>query len=223
MRIFKMPPFKKENSAKKENKEHQIQLTERDLAVFYYYNCDDKDRDMSTCPDCEFCPYFDLAREEFKLIMEKMPSNYTKDYWIFAFSPTYKGEELSRIHMRLIRKVETMEKSELKTGKWLIFVNKENVDKIWNKIKLATEEGSLGIEAKVSAAKPKSTNIGYEKDKHVICVYTYDWTDEKDVKRVREELRKLGITSKIPYKTDEDTIKGKYTSKGHKRISKYYE
>ncbi len=20
---------------------------------------------MSTCPDCEFCPYFDLAREKF--------------------------------------------------------------------------------------------------------------------------------------------------------------
>ena len=155
--------------------------------------------------------------------MERIPSNYIKDHWIFAFSPTYKREELSRRHMRLIRKLETMEKGELKTGKWLIFLNKENVDKIWNKIKLATEKGSLGIEAKVSTAKQKSTNIEYEKDKHVICVYTYDWTDEKDVKRVREELRKLGITSKIPYKTDEDTIKGKYASKGHKRISKYYE
>ncbi len=159
----------------------------------------------------------------FKIIMEKIPSNYTKDYWVFAFSPTYKREELTGRHMRLIKKLETMEKGELKTGKWLIFLNKENVDKIWNKIKLATEEGSLGIEAKVSTAKPKSTNIGFEKDKHVICVYTYNWTDVKDVKRVREKLKKLGITGKIPYKTDEDTIKGKYASKGHRKISKYYE
>ncbi len=118
---------------------------------------------MSICPDCEFCPYFDLAREEFELLMEKIPSNNTKDYWIFAFSPIYKGEELSRTHIRIKRKVETMEKSELKTGKWLIFVNRENVDKVWNKIKFATEEGFLGIEAKVSTAKQKSTRIGYEK------------------------------------------------------------
>ncbi len=48
----------------------------------------------------------------------------------------------------------------------------------------------------------------------VICVYTYDWTDEADVRRVRQELRALGITSKIPYKTDDDTNAGRYSSQG---------
>ncbi len=157
------------------------------------------------------------------MIMEEKPSKYTKEYWLFAFSPTYKEEELTEIHKRLVKKRRMLGKSELKTGKWLIFVNRENINEVWEKIKLATEEGILGIEAKVSTAKPKPTDIGYEKDKHVICVYTYDWTDDKDVKRVREELRKLGITNKIPYKADEDTIKGKYAARGHKRISKYYE
>jgi len=52
----------------------------------------------------------------------------------------------------------------------------------------------------------------------VICVYTYDWADEVDVRRIREELRRLGITWKIPYKADEDTIKGRYG----KGVSKYY-
>ena len=56
-----------------------------------------------------------------------------------------------------------------------------------------------------------------ENQGHMLYVYTYDWTDENDVKRNREELRKLGITNKIPYKADEDTLKGKYRITGHRR------
>jgi len=44
-----------------------------------------------------------------------------------------------------------------------------------------------------------------------------------DVKRIREELRKLGVRNKIPYKSDEDTLRGGYRVTGHTRISKYYE
>ena len=40
------------------------------------------------------------------------------------------------------------------------------------------------------------------------------------MKRIREELRKLGVTNKIPYKADADP---RYAARGHKRISKYYE
>jgi len=46
---------------------------------------------------------------------------------------------------------------------------------------------------------------------------------QNDVERIQEELRKLGITNKIPYKADEDTLKGKYRITGHRRINKYYE
>jgi len=92
---------------------------------------------------------------------------------------------------------------------------------VWAKIKKATEEGKLGDSAKVATAKP-NPNATNQATK-VICVYTYDWTDEKDVKRVREELRILGITNKIPYKADEDTLSGKYRVRGDTRISKYYE
>lgn len=144
--------------------------------------------------------------------MGEKPSKYTKEYWIFASPPK-----------QFIKKKRIVEGGGLKTGKWLIFVNKGNVDEVWEKIKLATEKGLLGIGAKVSTAKPKPVDIRYKKDKHVICVYTYNWTDEKDVKRIRKELRKLGITDKIPYKADINTLKGRYAVKGHKRISKYYE
>jgi len=57
----------------------------------------------------------------------------------------------------------------------------------------------------------------------VICVYTYDWTDERDARRVRQELRHLGVTKKIPYKSDKDTLAGKYATRGQKPIGKYFE
>jgi hypothetical protein len=41
--------------------------------------------------------------------------------------------------------------------------------------------------------------------------------------RIREELRRLGVAEKIPYKTNADTLAGKYRTKGHRNISKYNE
>ena len=131
------------------------------------------------------------------------PSKATDGYWIFAS-----------------RKKGKYPRPTPKSGKWLIFVNEREVDAAWAKIKRAVEEGRLGQEVKVSTPKPKPADIGYKKAEHVICVYTYDWTDKKDVKRIREELRKLGITNKIPYKADDDP---RYAARGDKGISRYYE
>ena len=130
------------------------------------------------------------------------PSQVTDAYWIYAK-----------------RRKGKYPKPTLKSGKWLVFVNERDVDEVWAKLKKATEEGKLGSSAKVATAKPSPLG---ESGKKVICVYTYDWEDEKDVKRIREELRKLGITNKIPYKSDEDTLSGKYRATGHTKISKYY-
>lgn len=131
------------------------------------------------------------------------PSEFTEDYWIHAY-----------------REREDYPQPTPRNGKWLLFVNERDVDEVWVKIKKATEEGKLGSSAKVATAKPNPLG---RPGKRVICVYTYDYKDEKDVKRSREELRKLGITYKIPYKADEDTLSGKYKVRGHTRISKYYE
>ncbi len=97
----------------------------------------------------------------------------------------------------------------------------KNIDTVWERIRKATEGGRLGDSAKVATAK--SNPIAAGSSMKVICVYTYDWKDEEDVKRIRTELRMLGITWKIPYKSDEDTEAGKYRATGHTRISKYYE
>ncbi|MDO8529551.1 MAG: DUF1917 domain-containing protein [bacterium] len=135
---------------------------------------------------------------------QKFPSKVTRDYWIYAE-----------------RKTGEYPQHSVYGGKWLIFVNNRSVDRIWMKIKTATEEGRLGGIVKVATAK---INPGFASSKvKVICVYTYDWRDEKDVKRVREELKKIGIARKIAYKTDEDTEQGRYrTATTTEKISKYY-
>lgn len=117
------------------------------------------------------------------------PSEVTEDYWLHAD-----------------RKTGTYPADTENRGKWLVFVPISQVDEVWAKIKLATEAGRLGSSAKVATARPNpnATNP----DARVICVYTYDWTDEEDVRQVRKELRELGITSKIPYKATEDTYAG---------------
>ena len=135
--------------------------------------------------------------------MQTNPSQVTDEYWLFAN-----------------RKQGTYPPHSENGGKWLIFVPIGRIDSVWSKIKLATEAGKLGEMSKVATAKdnPNATNSITK----VICVYTYDWTDEEDVMRIRQELHQLGIARKIPYKADEDTESGKYANQGTKRISKYY-
>ena len=134
----------------------------------------------------------------------KNPSEVTEAYWLYAK-----------------RKIGKYPSHTEKGGKWLIFVETKNIDGVWGKIKLATENGLLGEESKVATAK-ENTNAA-ESNKKVICVYTYDYTDKEDVMRIREALRNIGIKNKIPYKTDKATIKGLYQVRGNKRISIYYE
>lgn len=134
---------------------------------------------------------------------QKLPSKTTNAYWLYAK-----------------RKVGIYPEYTIRGGKWLIFVSDRNVDRIWIKIKSAVENGRLGSLAKVATAK---VNPGFANSTRVICVYTYDWKDEQDVKRIREELRRMGIVRKITYKTDEDTYEGKYSTTSTEKVSKYYE
>ena len=133
-----------------------------------------------------------------------------------------KPSEVSDVYwLRAQRKSGNYHDSTERAGKWLIFVPVREVDEVWAKIKAATEEGLLGGSAKVATAMPNPNATS--SDKKVICVYTYDWMDVDDVRRIRQELRKLGFTAKIPYKSDEDTYAGNYANRGHKRISEIYE
>jgi hypothetical protein len=106
-------------------------------------------------------------------------------------------------------------------GKWLLFMPAAHVDEVWEKVRAATEEGLLGGSSKVSTARPnhylRSTGT------RVICVYTYDWTDEADVRRVRARLRDLGFVARLSYKADADSRARNYAGQSQGRIAKYYE
>ncbi|MDT8358003.1 MAG: DUF1917 domain-containing protein [Methanomicrobiaceae archaeon] len=118
-------------------------------------------------------------------------------YWIIQDAPDFRPDESDAEQM----------------GKWLIFLEKEEVDEMWRRIRNATCEGRLGVSAKVSTEKqhPESRD-----SRGVIYVYTANWEDEAEVMRVREELRKIGVSQRIGYKRNIETFEGEYSDRGKK-------
>ncbi|MCK9871365.1 DUF1917 domain-containing protein [Nocardiopsis dassonvillei] len=89
------------------------------------------------------------------------------------------------------------------TGKWMPFTAPERVETVWADIVEATEAGRLGWKAKVA------TDNKPGKDR-LICVYTKDWRDRRDVARVLVELRAMGIDQRLSYKEDAATLALRY-------------
>ena len=85
----------------------------------------------------------------------------------------------------------------LSLGYWLIYRSKEGVDTLWGPIHTQTVIGKLGIAALASTRI--HADIESKSGSHIIKVYTYDYKDEKDVYRVRDALRDLGVFWKIYY------------------------
>ncbi|OTA99492.1 hypothetical protein M426DRAFT_325088 [Hypoxylon sp. CI-4A] len=76
----------------------------------------------------------------------------------------------------------------VRCGKWMLFCTAFQVNEIWEIIAKATSNNELGIAAKVA---PRSTVD--KRTERLICVYTNDFSDTKDVKRVAERLKQLGV------------------------------
>lgn len=125
------------------------------------------------------------------------PSKTTRMYWIVQDAPGPLARGLD----------------DDQVGKWLLFVPGNAVDEAWKKIRDETMQGTLGISAKVSTAKP---NPDSRDERSVIYVYTRDWADEEDVMRVRERLRNLGFEERIGYKRNIETYRGEYSEEGRK-------
>ena len=130
-----------------------------------------------------------------------IPSKTTRMYWIVQDYPDFSPEDFD----------------DEKGGKWLIFMEKADIDEIWRKIRDATAAGRLGISARVSTAKE---NPDSRDERAVIYVNTADWEDEEDVMRIREVLRELGVEQRIGYKRNIETYHGEY-SEGGKKVTYY--
>jgi Domain of unknown function (DUF1917) len=108
-------------------------------------------------------------------------------------------------------------------GKWMLFPMPDDVDRVWAIVAKGTLEGRLG-----SAAKVATADADDGKPERLICVYTDDFTDVKDVKRVLKEMRKLNVVSTqqgakwIYYKIDAYTYLGINSDNEYKlKASKY--
>lgn len=107
-----------------------------------------------------------------------------------------------------------------KVGKWMIFSNENKVDDVWEIIRKETEKGNLGINSKVRTAKKGELDI-YDLTMRVICVYTGNYKNKLDTRRVRNNLKKLGFTQHLCYKTDDSTLEGKYGHASHMICEKF--
>ena len=73
-------------------------------------------------------------------------------------------------------------------GKWMLFPMPEDVNGVWGIVATATAKGELGTAAKVATEDGQG-----DRTARLICVYTEDFGNKKDVKRVLLKLEELGL------------------------------
>ena len=74
------------------------------------------------------------------------------------------------------------------SGKWMFFPLPEEVDRYWGLIAPATARGELGVSAKTAADEGKGVRVGRWR-----AVYTADYENRDDVRRVLLRLKELGL------------------------------
>lgn len=93
------------------------------------------------------------------------------------------------------------------SGKWMLFPSLSDLPRIWRLVAEHTAAGKLGPVSKVATYEPEN-----EKKGTLICVYTYDFNDYSDVRRVLLELLGLEVFGcegrQVYYKCDAYTYLG---------------
>lgn len=139
-----------------------------------------------------------------------MMDNYENLFAMLYKKALTPSEDLSTYwHQAVSPKLKSFQSNE-KTGKWCIFLSKEEVDSAWDKIKTCVQKGlkkdGLFLAKASTALGVKSSHT----HQHVICVYTHDWSDKKELEKTRETLKNLGFTEPLKYKRDVETQDRKY-------------
>uniref|UniRef100_A0A8C5MXS2 Chromosome 11 open reading frame 68 n=1 Tax=Leptobrachium leishanense TaxID=445787 RepID=A0A8C5MXS2_9ANUR len=101
------------------------------------------------------------------------------------------------------------------SGKWLMHLDTGfKVDHAWRCIATAVVDGRLNV-AKVSPFQSDNN--------HVICVYTWDFTDEESIMQTDAVIRSSGVKCVLTYKPDIYTYLGIYRSNQWKICPTIYE
>lgn len=135
---------------------------------------------------------FDIHKNELESDCSLRPSEVLKSEWPWLYAENNKYER-SSINSRNV-------------GKWMLFISKDRINAVWDKIKIAIANGDLW--------STKVSTSGTDYPTHAIMVYTKDYTDLKDVISVLDYLESSNLKSAnetIFYKTDQQTGKGIYS------------
>ncbi|KAG8529361.1 uncharacterized protein KY384_005997 [Bacidia gigantensis] len=116
------------------------------------------------------------------------------------------GRQIAPLRRQLEKNIFALARETgVTAGKWMLFPAPEDVDRIWSLIAHATVEGTLGHAAKVAA------DDGSGDRSRLICSYNEDFADMQAVKRVLQQLDRMGLVKQrgpmgeergIYYKTD---------------------
>ncbi len=116
--------------------------------------------------------------------------------------------------------IKLAKQKKVTCGKWMLFPLPRDVDAMWSKIARGTVEARLGCSAKVATDDGNN-----DKPERLICIYTDDFSDKADVRRVLNEMRELGLVKNdraIYYKCDAYTYLDIVSSNEYKiRASMY--
>ncbi|GFQ91336.1 uncharacterized protein TNCT_602861 [Trichonephila clavata] len=157
-----------------------------------------------------------------------MPSQVKEEQWITVFSEKFVAQPHSQTDSSSQSDDSNNEKKVNLTGKWLLFTDIELEDEekgmtphdmAWQFVKELVEEGEI-YAAKCSTAWEGQYPTRDGRVSGVICCYTKDYTDKKDVKRVADAIRRVySYPENMFYKTDEDTLAKKYRHLGNQCVS----
>lgn len=106
------------------------------------------------------------------------PSHTTHMPWIYAHASPNRDP--------------LQEDDKRRGGHWRFYVSRDVVDEVWEKIESLVEQGH-----RVSTASAAHT---FKYQEHQFNIFSSDVSQTAEVKRIREQLRALGITWPIAYK-----------------------
>ncbi|GFH54350.1 hypothetical protein CTEN210_10826 [Chaetoceros tenuissimus] len=166
-------------------------------------------------------------------LIDTHPDSYESGGWIWIHSPNYHDNSFADARPDRQHKIKAFRdefqkhtsqndqvtnewimklavKYDVKYGKWLIHVKPQFAGWKWWAIRNAVLDGKLGPTAKISTRASENYN-----NLHVICIYCPDFTDKKELLRIRQTLHDLEITKdfeSLSYKADAMTYLQIYSS-----------
>jgi hypothetical protein len=119
-----------------------------------------------------------------------------------------------------LREIDIKAIDTLPSGKWLIYLQRNEVDETWKILSSAIISGKLPYKAKVSTAKPNPNST--DRNSHVICVYTPNYLFREDVRNCRRILFEMGFKNMLYYKPDIMTLENMYRVTGSRINHRYF-